>query len=242
MTARKPLRGRSLAERVPFVEASLWRRLRFEGEARCRERLFSRFLTLARALAHREFGRRPPQGLERGDFEQWAYGGLLEAIDAYDPLRGALFSAFARHRIRGSIADGAALASEASAQYTFRRRIEQERLGSVSAQETRASADPVRELGDLATSLALGLMIEALPDASNSPQGYESPAWRDLQITLAREIERLPDSEGAIIRHHYQGGVSFTQIARLLGLTKGRVSQLHRAALERIRVALTLND
>ena len=197
-------------------------------------------MTLARALAHREFGRRPPQGLDRGDFEQWAYGGLLEAIDAYDPLRGAAFGAFARHRIRGSIADGAAQASEANAHHAFRSRVEKERLSSVRARGGEDRDDPIRELGDLAAAIAVGLVIETpAPPLSG---GYETQAWRDLQLTLEREIERLPDTEGAVIRHHYLAGVSFAQIAQLLGLTKGRISQLHRSALGRIRARLRPDD
>ena len=34
---------------------------------------------------------------------------------------------------------------------------------------------------------------------------------------------------------HYQQFVPFVEIAEMLGVTKGRVSQIHRAAIERVR-------
>src|SRR5689334_877835 len=99
--------GLALIQRPQEVEASLWRRLRFEDEGQCRELLFNRHLALAKSIAWREYRRRPPHGLEREDFEQLAMSGLLEAIDRFDPLLGAPFASFAKHRIRGAVADGA---------------------------------------------------------------------------------------------------------------------------------------
>lgn len=99
----------------PRVEASLWRRLRFENEKGCREQIFTRYRVLARAIARRQHGRRPKHGADLGDMEHFAYEGLLQAIDRYDPLRGIPFGAYARRRIVGSIADGSARMSESDA-------------------------------------------------------------------------------------------------------------------------------
>jgi RNA polymerase sigma factor FliA len=38
-----------------------------------------------------------------------------------------------------------------------------------------------------------------------------------------------------VLRQHYETGLSFAQIAELLGVTRGRISQLHRSAIERLR-------
>lgn len=128
----------------PRVEASLWRRYRFERELRCREQIFSRYSNLARSLAARQLRIRPRNGIELGDMEQFAYAGLLEAIDRYDPLRGAPFSAFARRRIVGCIADGASRMNELDAQYSVRRRVERERARSID--ENMTAEDPLRAL------------------------------------------------------------------------------------------------
>jgi RNA polymerase sigma factor for flagellar operon FliA len=56
-----------------------------------------------------------------------------------------------------------------------------------------------------------------------------------MQVRLAQEIGRLPGSEAVVVRQHYENGLSFAHIAGLLDLSRGRVSQLHRSALDRLR-------
>ncbi len=223
----------------PRVEASLWRRLRHDREWRCREQLFSRYRALARSIARRQLGRRPRHGADLGDIEHFAYEGLLQAIDRYDPLRGIPFGAFARRRIIGCIADGASRMNEADALHRERRRQEGERARSLI--DDAGDPDPLAALAALASGIAIGLMLEgttlAVPaDGSDPrPDAYQSLAWRELNALLGQEIARLPDREATVIRQHYEAGVSFTQIAALLGVSKGRVSQLHAAALAKLR-------
>lgn len=241
MKAGAPRIGLRLIARPREVEASLWRRLRFENDDACRELLFNRQLDLARAIAIHEYRRRPAYGLDRKDFEQFAYSGLLEAIDRFNPLHGAPFDAFARRRIRGAITDGLAKSSESGAQYAHRRRVELERLRSLGT--AAPQADPIVDLSDLAIGLALGLVIESarfsdLHAAPGELGAYESVSWRDLQVNLLKAIERLPEAEKSVMQQHYLNGVSFVQIARLLNVTKGRVSQIHSVALRRVRERL----
>lgn len=245
----RPL-GLRLVERAEAVEASLWRRLRLDSDGACREMLFDRYLELARAVARGERRRRPAYGLDRADLEQLAFRGLLEAIDRYDPLRGSPFPAYARPRIRGAISDGASHSSETSAQFSARRRIESERLRSLKAGDRDKSAengeDYLAQLAELAAGIAIGLMAENAAGfhegAGSGLDAYESLAWRELQINLAREVERLPDRERTVIRQHYLNGVAFSEIARMMGLSKGRISQLHGSALKRVRERLKYSD
>ena len=223
------------------VEASLWRRLRLESQSECREALFDRYVPLARALASQAFYRRSGVRGELVEFRQFAFEGLLQAIDRFDPMRGAPFAAFARRRISGSIADGIARMSEVDAQIRHRHRLEQERLRSLSVDSPPDDGDALAALADLAMGLALGFMLdgtrlvadEASPDPA--PSAYESLEYRQLQTRLAAEVKKLPEKEGIIVRQHYENGLSFAQIAELLGLSRGRVSQLHRSAVERLR-------
>lgn len=238
----RPRMGLQLLERAPEVEAALWRRLRDEKDAACRERLFDHYVALAKTIARGEFRRRPAYGLERADFEQLAFGGLLEAIDKFDPLNGAPFEAFARVRIKGVIADGAMRSSEAAAQYSARRRLEQERLKSLLSRDSSADADAIAQLAELASAIAIGLIAEnaRLSAAQEAPlDAYESLAWREMQIKVVEEIGRLGGAEGTVMQQHYMNDVPFTEIAKLLGVTKGRVAQIHRAALMRLRLRLT---
>lgn len=234
---RQRSRGQNLIERLPYVEASLWRRFRFEAETRCREALFHFHLPFARRVAGGEHKTRSGLGLDRSDFEQMSFAALLEAIDRFDPLRGAPFQAFARVRIKGAIADGLARATETGAQARTVRRIHAERVGSLSHEATE-STDPLSTLAELTALLALGFIADGLENQqtfqrSNDP--LASSAWRDIELSLAKAVTRLPASERSVIENHYFHGVDFAQIGRLLHVSKGRVSQLHRSALRRLR-------
>ena len=230
--------GLDIIVRPPRVEASWWRRWRFEGQPEFRESLFNRYVPLARAIAAHHFRRRVIKRAERDDFINLAFEGLLQALDRFDPLRGVPFDAYARRRIAGSISDGTADMSEVDAQLRHRRRVEQERLRSLRSSN---QVDAVAALADLVSGLALGLMLEgtSLVEAANGadtrPSAYESLEMRELLALIAREVDRLPEREAQVIRSHYVTGMSFVQIATLLGLSKGRVSQLHHAALARLR-------
>lgn len=234
--------GLDVLVRPSWVEASLWRRFRFDDEAACRELLFDRYAGLARSIALRHFRRRSVNRIDRSDYEQFAYEGLLQAIDRYDPLNGAPFGSYASRRIAGSIADGVARMTEVGAQIRHRHRIEQERLRSLAKTQTAGEPEnAVAALSDLAMGLALGMMLESAAllgsedKADPGPSAYESLEWRETQARLAAEVGVLPEREATIIRQHYDIGLSFAQIADLLGLSRGRVSQLHRAALEKLR-------
>jgi len=232
--------GLRLVERASHAEAALWRRLRYEDDGACREPLFDLYAALARTIARAEFRRRPAYGLEKADFEQLAFEGLLEAIERYDPMHGAPFSAFARPRIRGAIADGAARSSEGAAQFSARRRLEADRLKSLLP-AAKAGADPLAELAELASALAIGMMVESARHAANSMDAlsaYESLAWRDMQVRVMEEIDRLAGTERSVMQQHYLNDVPFVEIARLLKVSKGRVAQIHRAAVARLRTRL----
>lgn len=81
-------------------------------------------------------------------------------------------------------------------------------------------------------------LVEPEDGADRRPNAYESLAWRQLNASLAREIGKLPERERVIVRQHYEFGVSFAHIAQLLGLSKGRVSQLHAGALGKLRARI----
>lgn len=97
----------------------------------------------------------------------------------------------------------------------------------------------------MATGLALGFMIEGSgiyitrdeTDTKLSP--YESLAWKEKVLSLTGEISNLSRQEEMVIRYHYLDGLSFEQVAKTFGLSKGRVSQIHRAALKSLKDRLS---
>jgi len=236
-------RGLDLIVRPERAEALLWARLRFEQRQDAREPLFNRYRGFARSIALRL---RPwGQQANQKDAEQWAYSGLLEAIDSFDPLRGSPFPAYAKPRISGSVRDGFARSGELEAQWASRRKQESDRLRSLKRREPAEGEDPVEALGAIAACLAIGLILDGTrlmggDDAPDpAPTAYDSLAWRQTHALLAREVERLSTSEATVIRQHYANGLSFAQVADLMGLSRGRISQLHSAALAKLRKRLS---
>lgn len=235
--------GLSLILDVEREEASHWRRFAMTRDGRLRERLFDRYVGLAKALARRQARRSALRADLREDLEQFAYRGLLEAIDRFDPARGVGFPGFAKPRIAGSIVDGIGTLNEDAARVRFRARRERERLTSL-ADKPEPPVAATQRLADLVTELALGLMLEqnaASQDTAligNPDNGFDNLAWRETQALLGQRVEHLPEPERTVIRQHYHNGLLFVQIAAMLGLTKGRVSQLHSAALARLRKSM----
>ncbi len=223
----------------------MWRRFMATQEGRLRERLFHRYQRFARALAQRHARRKNLPTDMHQDLEQFAYRGLLEAIDRFDPRRGPTFLGFATARIAGSIVDGLGRLDEFGAQMRFRRKIERDRLNSLATPEP-GSRSATQELADLVTELALGLMLdaeerrEAASLAGRSDNGFDTLAWRETQALLSLRVTDLPEPEQTVIRQHYQNDLLFAQIATMLGVSKGRVSQLHKAALARLRKSMRM--
>ncbi|KGB98681.1 RNA polymerase sigma factor, sigma-70 family protein [Burkholderia cepacia] len=87
-------------------------------------------------------------------------------------------------------------------------------------------------------------MIEAHPSKpAEHANPYQSVAWRQTRERLHAAVSELPERQQKIVRYHYFHGLGFDQIGEILGVTKGRISQLHRAALLdlRERIADTQN-
>lgn len=229
-------------DRPDEEEALLWSALR-AGSADARETLFQRNLSYARALARREYRGRRGADIDPDDLFQLACTGLLEAMDRFDPALGVPFKGFASRRIRGAMIDGIAKMNEVREQLSHRGRVKRERLRSLASgrADDLDSGEAMEALVDMAVGLALGFMLEGtgLHQGQDEPStlvtAYDSLAWKEMVDRLAAELARLPERDRLIIRLHYMEDVAFDRIATLLNLSKGRISQLHKAALLLLR-------
>lgn len=228
-------------------EAALWREFRTQGSDEARQKLFDIHSAFARQIAKRHFLDRKSGDLELADLCQFAYTGLLEALDRFDPGRGAPFRAYASRRIRGSVLDGLSHLSERREQLSFRQRARKERLKSLTVDdpEKLSASEAMLALIEMATGLALGFMLEGSglyvtqDQADHNRSPYESTAWNESVRSVTAEISNLPAQEHKVIRYHYLEGLSFEHIATALGVSKGRISQIHRAALRSLRERLS---
>lgn len=216
-------------------EAALWRKARARGDIRSRSALFDRYREVARRVAGRHVRRRGLSDDWREDAEQFAYTGLIGAIDRYDPEAGAPFVAYALPRIRGSIIDGLARTDELGAVYRSRQRREKERTSSIVT-GTGPEKTALATLEEIVAELALGLIMEQEAQASETRQnGFDNLAWREMNAILAQRVDELTEPEQTVIRQHYQNDLHFSEIAGILRLSRGRISQLHKSALHKLR-------
>ena len=229
----------------PLLEQDLWCSFKNEGSQASRQRLFSTYLPIAKRIAWRHARDEMRGTVEYNELVQLAVVGLLEAIDRFKPELGIPFKYYCTRRIRGAILNGIAKLTEVNEQISTRRQIARDRMRSVSGKRGNASSlDEILDLlGDIAESLALGLILDcaaSTPDEVRDParDAYETMAWKQAVSTLREEVGRLPEQQQNVVRYHYLEGVPFEEIAKLFGLSKGRISQIHRSGLEALRKRL----
>ena len=103
-----PSVGRTWARldtKVKTVELhELWRRYKSDGDARARERLVIAYSPIVKYVAGR-LGATLPAHVEEADLISYGLGGLISAIERYDPGRETKFETYAMTRIRGAIID-----------------------------------------------------------------------------------------------------------------------------------------
>ena len=191
--------------------------------------------------------------------------GLLNAMERFDPNRGTLLKTYAEHRIRGAILDGLRTMDwlPRSARQRERQRQESEKTNSHARYFSLRSAAPPPEpvlqavptqrvrrpvtrievvfaggsLSDL-ERLAEGTGA-GLPSAAgdSSPEAlYER---KEQRVRLAGAVDRLPRRHREIIELYYHHELSMKQIGQRMSIHESRVSQLHAAAIQRLRLYLS---
>jgi RNA polymerase sigma factor FliA len=169
---------------------------------------------------------------------------LLEAIDRFDPRIWTRFETFASHRISGAILSGVETLSEKQQQIAVRKRVRAERAKSLAdgakSKAATEGVDALKLLADVAAGLALGFLLYNPGlyldgDSASGDTPYERLEVVQLRQRVTALVGRLPTPERKVIHAHYFQHLPFEEIAQQLGLSKGRVSQIHHAALQRLR-------
>ena len=80
-------------------------------------------------------------------------------------------------------------------------------------------------------------LIDAGPDAPApaAQMPYARLEMRQQRDRLLALMRQLPEPQRQVLEWHYLQGHPFDALAARTGLSKGRISQLHRAALDTLR-------
>lgn len=226
-------------------ELALWRRLRASGDADARAGLLALHMQYARVVAATYFARRYTDEAEFGDYLQYASIGLLEALERFDPERGAQFRTFAARRMHGAILNGLERLSERQQQISARQRLRAERLQAAKdLAHDAAEGDKLSAyVAEVGVGLALVWLLEGTGLVERGERAETLPFYYHAEMRQVRErlqqaVEHLPAQERNVIRSHYLQQLPFEEIATMLQLTKGRISQIHKSALQRLRGSL----
>jgi RNA polymerase sigma factor for flagellar operon FliA len=173
--------------------------------------------------------------------------GLLEAARRFDPSRGAQFGSFASWRISGAILNGLVRSTEQHQQIASRKRLVDSRLDAIldaaESPDSLSVEQTLVRLSQVAVGLAVGFMLEGtgmFDDGQSFSEfdGYSSVAMRQLRARLHSAVMSLPKQERKVLERHYFQQQAFSDIAQDMGLTRGRISQIHKAGLEQLRAVI----
>jgi len=207
---------------------------------------------LVRSVLHRV-----PNHVSRDDLTAAGLAALVMSAHAFDPSRGVPFSGFAATRIKGSIIDELRQMDWATRAVRRRaREIELARVELTAALHRVPSPAELAERLDLApedlsaaendTHRATLLSLDGLTEdtgadfAPAETSGPEELLLHRETLGYVREaIAGLPDRHRVVIVGSFVDERSMVDIARELGVSQSRVSQLRAEALELLHHALT---
>ncbi|KIH78199.1 RNA polymerase sigma factor [Geoalkalibacter ferrihydriticus DSM 17813] len=236
----------------------------FQPQTDIRTRLVEDHLPLVNFLVERMITQ-VPASLTRDDLASAAMMGLLDAANRYDPSRGILFKTFAEHRMRGAMLDEArrndwfsrSLREKQTRLTRTLERLEQQLGRSPEEHEVAAALDlDLESYRNLLTEVShLGCVslhqtideydegrsfIDNLPD-TDAATPLENVERRELTRELAEHLERLSEKERLVVSLYYYEELTQKEIAEVLSVTEGRVSQLHSQALHKLKARLSSN-
>jgi len=245
------------------VEAA-WREFKAAGSRELRERLILHYAPLVTSVAGR-VGMRLPSSVEQSDLVSYGMFGLIDAIEKYELGRSVKFETYATARIRGAIIDElraidwiprsvrtkarqvdrafAELEAElhrtpTEAEVAAHLDMGLNELRAIFAQLSTVNVAALDEIlgsgNDRGDAVAL---LDTLEDtAAEDPAGsFEA---QETKFLLARAIEQQGEREKIVLVLYYYEGMTLAEIGRVLGVTESRVSQMHTAAMIRLRAKL----
>lgn len=221
---------------------TLWQRYHLQRCALLRDQLIERYMRFARIMAAKTYAGRAFEGVEFEDYLQYAHVGLIESIDRFDPERGVKFETFCAPRITGAILNGLESASDIHGQVAARRRLIAARVESMREEGVapESAKDVFAALADVAIGLAIGFALDDSGMYCSEESDYPDPGYAAVEMKQLRQralslLALLPGNQRLVIQYHYLQQIAFEQIAKMLELSAGRIAQIHREALARLR-------
>ncbi len=225
-----------------------------------RDLLLMEHMSTVRFVARR-IHERLPQHVELDDLVSAGIIGLIDAFAKFDRTKQVQFKSYAQFRIRGAILDSLLTLDWSPRELRRKGRAVEEQIHLLTQKLGRAPTEAeIAEgmdislkgfqqlLGEL-KGLEIGsLHLERNEDSGDEELSYipgspgDEPLFRCLQGEmkqhLADAIQELPEKERMVLTLYYYEELTMKEIGQALGVVESRVSQIHSAAVLRLRTAM----
>lgn len=248
----------SIATQTQTAEAvdALW--LAFEADRSnkdIRNQLVMHYAGLVRGIVHGVLGgQQSYKHLEDATSEGLI--ALIDAVERFDATKAAQFKTYASIRVRGAVIDYFRRMDPFPRRVRSLARLLQEKQDALSTQlgHTPGDAQMAEAMGVglpeyrqmLSETAALNILsfeellyekgMDTLSGTQDSP--YEALERDELRGFLTKAVEALGEQERVVISLYYLEGLKIKEIAEVLEVGASRVSQVHSAALLKLRRAL----
>lgn len=192
-----------------------------------------------------------PRSIELGELISSGTLGLMEALGKFRPQLGIRFETYAESRIKGAMLDELRRLDWFPRSLRQRVRVLDEAMRKVEHEQGRqATEDELQKITGLdlrdvrqgleALQNQLWISLDAIQDtlSGEGPEGgepFRSAALQELVERVAPLIDRLTPREKLVLSLYYTDELNMRETAEVMGITEGRVSQLHSQALSRLR-------
>lgn len=230
-------------------------------DAEARERLLMEQLPQVRYIAKR-IHERLPQHVPLEDLVNAGVLGLIEAVHRFDPAKNVELKSYAKYRIQGAILDSLReldwsprpLRRKArqieEAHQRLRGRLGRAATDNELSEEMGISLLELQQLQADLKGLDLGSLQEEVTDEGserelihyipNAPD--EDPFFlclkSEMKSLLVTAVGELPERERQLLALYYFEELTMKEVGEVLGVGEARVSQMHSAAVLRLRARL----
>lgn len=230
-------------------ETALWYRWQIREDAEAKELLIDMYLPYAKAISAKIFSGRLHNEIEFEEYFQFATIALLESLQRYEPGKGVRFTTFSFPRISGAILSGIEKLTEKQQQIALKKRLQKDRLSLKDEVIQPKPGNPdqlLQYLAEIGIGIALGAILDGTRMVSGEDEwqpdlNYERTELKQFRARCQHLLNELTEREKQVIQLHYFQELSFEEVARILGLSKARISQLHTQGLMRLRKIISMD-